>query len=766
MMYYKPEKDEEGLYLTEETYDPRYTLKTESVFAQCNGFFGVRASCDCRVLDENRGMFVGGLYGRAYESEAAELVNCPDLTEVRLTLDGEAFSLDRCRIETFRRRLNLLTGELQISAECEINSGIRLRLESRRFASRSNPHLYCQNFCVTPLNRDVALLEFVSGINGQVTNSGVSHFRRMECRVFEEKIMSLEAFLDDGCLRLLCGIAVVGGRPVRRPVFGLKRRGICETDAVSAERNQTVSFTKYSYVGTGRPDGDEGHQAVRLLLACMADGYRKLYTEHKGSMDGFWKEARIQIDGATPEEEAAVCFAQYHLMGMTPRGTSAYSVAAKGLTGEGYRGHVFWDTELFILPFFLYVFPEQAEDLLIYRFNGLPGAREKAAKAGFRGAMFPWEAAKDGREETPAFAQLNIRTGKANPVWSGLEENHVTADIAYAVWNCFSLTGDRKFMTKYGVSIILEAAEFWVSRAEYDPERDRCVIRNVIGPDEYDEHVDNNAYTNYMACFCVKTALRLLDTMRASPELRKEADWSCLEKREPAWRDFVRKIYLPKPDKQGIIPQDDAFLQKPKLPGIEKYRASKLKQSILLDYSRDEVVGMQVLKQADLVMLFAMFPDLFSRDVMEKNLDFYEACTIHDSSLSYCAHAQVCAQIGLTEKAYAFFRKAMEVDLCDNPLDSADGVHAAALGGIWLCVVQGFAGISYLEGVLRVSPSLPAAWNSMRFRIHVRGTRLKVKILKSGVEIACETPPDAPLDVEVYGKRYRLQDSLRIAATP
>ena len=361
---------------------------------------------------------------------------------------------------------------------------------------------------------------------------------------------------------------------------------------------------------------------------------------------------------------------------------------------------------------------------------------------------------------------MNNHTGKANPVWSGLEENHVTADIVYAVWSYYTLTGDCEFMVEYGARIILEAAGFWVSRAEYDPAGDRYVIRKVIGPDEYDEHVDNNAYTNYMAYFCVKTALRILDRIRNGPpgELRGLVAALDLERQESAWRDFVRKIYLPQPGADRIIPQDDTFRQKPELPGLAKYRNSRQKQSVLLDYSRDEVVGMQVLKQADLVMLFTLFPDLFGGDVMRKNLDFYEARTIHDSSLSYCAHAQACAQIGLAERAHDFFEKAMAVDLCDNPLDSTDGVHAAALGGVWLCVVRGFAGVSHREGVLRIAPSLPAGWNSVRFHIRVRGTCVAVKIRKSAVEVTCETPPDSAIDVEIYGKKYRLQDSLRVAA--
>lgn len=764
MICYGVEKNEDGLFLVEHTYDPDYALKTESVFAQCNGYFGVRASFDCRVLSESRGMFVGGFYQKANEDEVTELVNCPDLVEIRLNLQGEWFSLDRCSVLRFDRRLNVDTGELRISAVCELKNGLRVKLESRRFASASDRHLFCQEFAVTPVNRDLESLEFVSGINGQITNGGVSHLRQVECRVFERKFMSWNGRLAQESLRLISGIDIAGGTVRRPPEHVLKRRSIYESDLLSVARDRTVVFSKYSYIETPQIQKDETGEGVERLRRCVSKGYRRLYEEHQESMDAFWKYARIRIEGASLEEQAALCFAQYHLKGMTPADTPAYGVAAKGLTGEGYKGHVFWDTEIFVLPFLLYVFPEQARNLLIFRYNGLPGAREKARQAGYRGAMFPWETAKDGFEETPQYAQLNIHTGKANRVWSGMKECHITADIAYAVWNYETLTQDRDFMTRYGNRMIFEAAAFWVSRAAYVPEKDRYEIADVIGPDEYDEHVDNNAYTNYMARFCVKLAVSTYERLKDgdAPYLQRLERELHLEGQVPAWRDFVRKIYLPGPDRNGIIPQDDSFLSKKELPDLEKYRESKRKQSILLDYSRDEVVEMQVLKQADLVMLFDLLPDLFGREVMEKNIGFYEKRTVHDSSLSRCAHALAYAGLGFPDRAYAFCEKAMEIDLSDNPFDSVDGIHSAALGGVWSCVVCGFAGVSHREGVLTLSPSLPACWKSMKFYLKVQNTYLHIYVSRTEIQIEPEAPPESGIAVEICGRRYELRDSLTV----
>ncbi len=767
MIYYAVEKNEEGLFLVEKTYDPNFALKTESSFAQCNGYIGVRASFDCKVLNENRGMFIGGLYQTAEKNEVAELVNCPDLTEVQLSLEGEKFSFESCTVENYDRRLNIYTGELNITATCTLKNGVTIKVESKRFVSDVNCHLFCQTFAVTPLNQDVAALELVSGINGQITNSGVSHFNQIECRVYDKKYMSLTGCLKEDSLHLFCGTGISGGSIQSQSNFVLKRRSIYESACLMVEKGQTMIFSKISYIDVSKTQRYECvEKRIGCLKNCLSKGYRKLYEEHKESMQKFWRYAKISIDGATPEEEAAISFAQYHLKGMTPRETSLYSVAAKGLTGEGYKGHVFWDTEIFVLPFFLYLFPNQAKNLLLFRYRGLPQAREKAQQFGCSGVMFPWETAKNGFEETPLYAQLNIHTGKANRVWSGIKECHVTADIAYAVWNYYTLTNDTEFMLKYGSQIIFESAIFWVSRAVYVRESESYVIRDVIGPDEYDEHVDNNAYTNYMAWFCVKLAVHILKNLKTNhPEqldrLGKELE---LEKHEPVWKDFVEKIYLPQPGDRHIIPQDDSFLSKKELPDIQKYRDSKVKQSILLDYSRDEVVNMQVLKQADVVMIFNLLPNLFRREVMRDNIIFYEERTLHDSSLSHGAYAQACANIGFSEQAYTFFKEAMEIDINDNPYDSTDGIHSASLGGVWNCVVCGFAGVSHGEGTLRISPALPAAWKSMNFYLKIQNTYLHISLSDCRIEIKCGQPLQTNIFVEIYGRKYELHDCLTVQA--
>ena len=484
-------------------------------------------------------------------------------------------------------------------------------------------------------------------------------------------------------------------------------------------------------------------------------------------MKEFWDVTRVHVDGMSEAEEAAVCFAQYHILGMTPWHTNEGSIAAKGLTGEGYKGHVFWDTEIFLFPMLLYGYPKEAKRLLEFRYRGLDGARKKAKDYGFEGAMFPWEAARTGEEETPLYAALNIHTGKANKVWSGIKEYHVTADIAYAVEQYYESTGDDRFMEDCGYEIVFEAARFWVSCAKWDEKRQKYGIYDVIGPDEYTEHVDNNAYTNYMAVYCVKMALNYAEKLKAeNVEVFKSLNQKLkLEKDLQKWKEFQEKMYLPVPNEDGIIPQDDSFLSKPCLENIEKYKESQIKQSVLLDYSREEVVNMQVLKQADVVMLLNLFPKLFDEETVRKNVLFYENRTIHDSSLSYCAHAQACAAIGAMDLAWEFFRKCLVVDINENPHDSTDGVHSASLGGIWNCLIFGFAGVHYEKGVLYLTPNLPKQWKTMDFNMYIEGVKVHFTVGRDNITLNCEKKEGRKIRVKAENKEYVLEDSLDIALT-
>ena len=741
MTFYKFERYGKNLHIIQDKYDPLYEQKSESLFTQTNGYVGVRGASGLPSYAVKREMLVAGMFNRAYPEEVVELVNCPDVTQFHVCIDGRELTPDSNLLISYKRDFSVHTGELFISQTFELNDGREIRIDEKRFADYYEPHLFLQKVVVHALKGDFNRITFISETDGQQTNCGVSHFIKDEYRVFDKSIVYYRGLLPKFTLHMLSGF-MWGRTKEEFPVFALKRRKIIARHTFSIRQDESWQFEKYTYILhlTNSNELDafiENDANTKVTMDClekmkktvnsaMENGYDARLLKHKKAIEPMWKQAGISIDGASREVQTTVDFATYHLLGMMPWNRYDCSVAAKGLTGEGYKGHVFWDTEMFILPFFAYEFPEQARNMLLFRYNGLDEARKKAKSMGFAGALYPWEAALDGSEETPRFAQLNIYTGTANPIWSGLKEHHVTADIGFAVANYTSISGDEDFLKKYGYEMIFDISDFWVSRAEWDDNRQAYVIRDIIGPDEYTEHIDNDAYTNFLAWYCVKEALKCLD------DAAKKAPWlfrdRTIESCRKKWSEFADKVWIQRPGNDGIIPQDDTFLKKKGLKNILLYKNAPERQKILEDYSRPEIVDMQVLKQADVVQLLDLFPHFYNEDIVRKNVLYYEAHTVHDSSLSYCAHAQACATTDQMELANKFFKKSIQIDLNDNPYDSCDGIHAAAMGGIWDCIVQGYLGISTENGVLVIEPHLPREWRSIHLNLNVFGKPMRIEV--------------------------------------
>lgn len=755
-MYYAVEEKGNDLWLVQDNYDPRYELKTESVFAQCNGYFGVRAIGGLPSLDGKRGMFVSGLFNRAYKEEVTELVNCPDVTAFHIIFENQEITPDRTKMMDYRRALCLTTGELVIEQTFEIEKERILQVTERRFASMKDRNIFVQQVQLQAVKGTFSDVAFVTEMNGQQNNSGVSHFHKVDCRVYDKQVMHLRGYLEEDGLSVMSDFAYSRTKG-KEPLFTLKRRGVSAKYMAEILEGSQWIFEKYTYVEHGKDIAATAQQR-EVLNTLAAAGYEMARAAHREVMEALWSRASIQIEGASLKERAAIAFAQYHIMGMMPWDRKDSSIAAKGLTGEGYKGHVFWDTEIFILPYFTYLFPEQARNLLEFRYNGLAGARKKAEEFGYQGAMYPWEVAVDGTEETPLYAALNIHTGKANKVWSGLKEHHVTADIGYAIEQYCDMTGDQDFLRRHGYEMLFEIAAFWVSRAVWDDGKNALVILDIIGPDEYTEHIDNNAYTNYMAHYCVELALSM--TEQAEKEVPHLCQKLHIQEKKAGWKKFLENIYLPQLNEEQILPQDDTFLSKKCVPDIEQYKTSQIKQKILQDYSRDEIVDMQVLKQADVVMLLNLFPRLFAPEVVKKNVLFYESRTIHDSSLSLCAHAQACAAIREKELAWKFFEECTEIDLDDNPYDSTDGIHSASMGGVWSCLIFGFAGINFQDNTLYIAPQLPKHWNSIKFKLCVHGHVINMEIDKEKVCLRTENGEAANIPVQIHSEKAYLKEEL------
>lgn len=725
--------------ITETYFDPETLGKVEAVFSLGNGYMGLRSATEERYAREVRGNFIAGTFNKFLgDKEVTELPNVADMTEMSFTLNGDTFQLTDGEILHFDRTLNLKDATLSRTVHWRSPSDDEYKLIFTRFVSLANKHIIAQKVAITPLSRNLTL-KLHSGINGQMTNTGTQHFKEGVLRLYDQKIMKLEAHTTESNIDFahFSRHAFTLENSVITPkntIFMDRRKIFTTFEPETIQQNETITIEKISGVYTSRDkDWKDADQA--LAIFAMTPNYDSLFKAHrKAWQTTVWEQYPIQIEGVD-FDQLAIRFAIYHLTGMTPAHDNRMNIGAKGLSGEGYKGHAFWDTEIFVLPFFTTSNPKIARQLLEYRSLSIPGAVRKARDNNYEGAMFPWESAwlEDG-EVTPVWGAADIITGEPTKIWSGFIEQHITADIAFAVWQYYQFTGDQDFMEKHGYELLFATAVFWQSRLE--KKDDRYEITGVVGPDEYKEHIDNNAFTNYMAHWNLEKAIQYYDLLQQeNPELLASlsAKWD-LQSNYQKWREKAAKLYLPQPNAALVIPQDDTYLSK-KIIDLTPYKEASQVGALFLDYNLDQVNDMQITKQADVMILLYLLENEFSPEVKQANWDYYEPKTLHDSSLSRATHSILASDLGDKDLAYSMFEKASRIDLGQNMKSSDAGIHSASIGGIWQVVVNGFGGVRMLDGRLYVHPHLPEKWTELQFPIYWKGARLHMKITHDMIEI-------------------------------
>jgi len=491
-------------------------------------------------------------------------------------------------------------------------------------------------------------------------------------------------------------------------------------------------------------------------------GWRKLVQEHEAAWSERWQRSDFEVRG-DPAAELALRFAAYHLTSAVNPADEHVSIGARGLTGDDYHGHVFWDTEIYLLPFYTLTWPEAARALLMYRFWTLEGARAKAAGMGWRGAMYPWESADTGAEATPE--RVVCPDGHIVEVLCGNQEQHITADVAYAVWQYWQATRDEEFLLRAGAEILLETGRFWSSRAQAEADG-YCHIRGVIGPDEYHEHIDDNAFTNVMARWNIRRAIDVVGLLRE----RWPERWASLsyqlalgDTEIVQWQTVAETMATGLNRETGLFEQFAGFFDLEEID-LTAYEGRSVPMDVVL--GRERIQKAKVIKQADVVALLGLLPEEFTSEHADANFRYYEPLCGHGSSLSSGMHGLVAARLGYSDLALRYFQHAAAIDLADTHTTIAGGLHMASLGGTWLTAVFGFAGLSLQGDEIALNPKLPAKWRSLGFAVEWRGRRLKFRIdadhdllqakLESGDsmtllvngrqhEVRCERPTVCPL---------------------
>ena len=543
------------------------------------------------------------------------------------------------------------------------------------------------------------------------------------------------------------------------------RRALASTWTWTCRPGQSVRFARLvAVVRADTAARDAASEARAKLDQARRQGVRRVVARHREAWALRWHCGGVEV-GGDAEAQRALRFAIYHLSGAANPADELVSIGARALTGADYHGHVFWDTEIYLLPFYTMTWPDAARSLLMYRFRTLDGARAKAAGMGWRGALYAWESADTGAETTPE--QVVAPDRKVVDVLNGKQEQHISADVAYAVWQYWRATGDEAFLCEAGAEIILETGRFWVSRAGLEADGRRH-IRGVIGPDEYHTHVDDNAFTNVMARWNIRTAIEVAALLRT----RWPARWAslsatlALDERELSdWTRVADTIA------DGFDPQTGLFAQFAGYHGLEDidlsaYAGRSVPMDVVL--GRDRIQRSQILKQADVVALLALLPEAFPGEAAASNFHHYARRCSHGSSLSPPLHGLAAARLGLTETALAYFRQTAAIDLGDTHVAIGGGIHIAALGGLWLIAVAGFGGLSLAADGLALSPRLPATWTSLAFRCQWHGRSLAIRIGQGGCAIDATLEAGAPMTLHIDGQAHILRAGapLRVACGP
>ncbi|WP_461201340.1 glycoside hydrolase family 65 protein [Anoxybacillus sp. TBDG-1] len=762
--------------VSEVQFNPYALGKCEAIMALGNGYMGLRSATEESYVGQVRNLFVAGTFNQFDEYEVTELPNAPDVVELDIWLNGEKFSLEKGKIIHYRRDLNIKDAELVRHVIWENARGEQFEFMFRRFVSLKNLHLIGMKVEMKPLNC-AANIHITSGINGQMTNSGAQHFHEGEKRIFDKTYLQLIQTTTESKIDFVVNAThryMIDGKEIEKdPRMAIDRRKVFIQVAFDVKQGETLTFEKLANVYTSR-DKAYDHDAYSLDVMrqeALSDlkeeakkGYDALFAENVSEWKKRWEQMNITIESENEFDQLAIRFAHYHLIIMTPAHDARFGVAAKGLTGEGYKGHSFWDTEIFILPFFTYTFPHIARSLLEYRYNTIEGARRKAKANGYEGAMYPWESAFTGDEVTPVWGAVDIVTGKATKIWSGFIEQHITSDIAFAVWQYYKVTGDEDFMKRCGYEMLFDTATFWASRLEWNEEKKQYHINDVIGPDEYKEHVNNNAFTNYMAHWNIETAIRYYEKLKETNPALLDALHEKIGVHESykKWKEKVDLIYLPQPREEDlVIPQDDTYLTK-QIIDLTKYKKQTRVGTIFEDYNLEQVNNIQVSKQADIMVLFYLLENKFSQEVKRANWSYYEPKTLHDSSLSLSTHCILASDMDDRELAYALFEQAARIDLGPNMKSSDHGMHTASIGGVWQSVVCGFGGVRMLDGKLRIHPKLPKQWKKLSFPIYWRGDRLEVTVTHEQLVVKKVTNVHDAVTFDVFGTAYEVKDEITI----
>ena len=735
---------EENWIISEEGFEQDKRKFWETIYTLGNGYLGSRGVLEESFENGYPGTYLAGIYDQT-AGQPFEIVNAPNPLRIEVYINGVRLSVNEMKVAEHRRALDLKKAVLHRRTVFQNDQG-RYEYESARFFSLKDYHAAVMVFSLKPLDYDaeITVKRLIDGTTEnavQAVGDPTKHYSVRDCSFHNPGgavYLEAETIISGQSIGLATDLEFSGrgSYPEVKWSVSAGEETVSRECSFKAAKGKRYTFTSFITIYTSRDKKRSVKTCCLDLLGSLRKkGAAALFKTHCSAWRERWVNSDFLIDSEASLQNN-VRLNTYHLLIAVPLVDLDVSIPAKTLSGEWYKGHVFWDTEIFVLPFFIFTQPELARNLLLYRYRRLNQARAKARENGYKGAWWPWESAESGDDETPK-TWVNF-DGTVIPVHVSKREIHISGDIIYGVVLYYQATSDKDFMLRYGAEMVFETARFWAARVNYNSEKNYYEIKDIIGPNEFQECVDNNFYTNYMARWNLRYAAELYGLLAREHPLRlnRLAKKIGLKEEEiRSWEDISEKIII-FTNQDGLIEEFEGYFNKKEFL-IQEWDENAMPvwpASLALA----EVKDTQLVKQADVILLLRLFANEFDSRVKKVNYDFYEKRTTHKSSLSLPSYAITALELGNLGESYKHFIQAIRADYGDLYGNTELGMHAAALGGAWQIAGYGFAGLKIKDEILSVNPVLPGEVSGIRLNFWFRNALFELKVDNAGGKLQIE----------------------------
>ncbi|NBC09462.1 MAG: glycoside hydrolase family 65 protein [Bacteroidetes bacterium] len=748
--------------IIEEGFIPAYNRISESIFSIGNGRFGQRANFEEQYSgDTLPGNYLAGIYypdktrvgwwKNGYPEYFAKVLNATEWIGIDVSFDGEVLDLAKCEVEDFRRELNMKEGYLERSFVARMESGRRVKVHAKRFCSIVQDEVGALRYSITPLDFS-GTLSLTPYVNADVINEDANYDEKFWVEV-DKKVKRRQGYVlaetkktqFQACTGMKFSIHQ-GGKEIDFNAYRLQKEKYvgCTVDLPCEEGQETVVYKYASNVTSMNHDkGELMDLCKQHVKSAFKQGFDALLAEQAQAWKNKWEEADIHIEGDVAAQQG-IRFNIFQLYQTYTGEDERLNIGPKGFTGEKYGGSTYWDTEAYCFPFYLATADQHvARNLLVYRYKHLQKAIENAEKLGFT----------DGAALYP---MVTMNGEESHNEWEiTFEEIHRNGAIAYAIYDYIRYTGEKEYLSEYGLEVLIAIARFWAQRVHFSERNGQYMMHGVTGPNEYENNINNNWYTNYIARWCLSFAMEAIEYVEQNAPDRYKAIEEQIKfykhTETKQWKAIIEQLYLPKDEELGIFVQHDGFLDK-ELLTVDDLRPED--RPLNQNWSWDRILRSVFIKQADVLQGLYFFEDHFDDGTIRRNFDYYEPRTVHESSLSPCVHAILAAKLGREEKAYEMYLRTARLDLDDYNNDTEDGCHTTSMAGTWMAFVKGFGGMRTYNDRLAFRPFITKNWKSYSFKVRYRGSYIEVRVGGGKTQIINHSEQEVPM--VLYGEEQTL----------